>query len=38
MRPTLLLACLLCALPAFGLEPYLVKDINPLSEPAGRRP
>jgi ELWxxDGT repeat protein len=38
MRTALLLACLLCALPALGLEPYLVKDINPVSEAADSSP
>ncbi len=36
--PVLVLVCLLCALPAFGLEPYLVKDINPLAEAADSDP
>jgi ELWxxDGT repeat protein len=36
--PVPVLACLLCALPAFGLEPYLVKDINPVPEPADSNP
>jgi ELWxxDGT repeat protein len=36
--PALLLVCLLCALPALGLEPYLVKDIDPVAEPAGSSP
>ena len=33
-----LLVCLLAALPAFGLEPYVVKDINPVPEPADSMP
>jgi ELWxxDGT repeat protein len=37
-RPALILFGLLCALPAFGLEPYLVKDINSVPEPAGSSP
>ena len=32
------LGCLLCAVPARGLEPYLVKDINPVPEPANSWP
>src|SRR5687768_16396919 len=31
-------ALLLAALPDFGLEPYLVKDINPVPEPADSSP
>jgi ELWxxDGT repeat protein len=39
MRTALISAALLlCALPAFGLEPYLVKDINPVPEPADGHP
>ncbi|MES1240570.1 MAG: hypothetical protein ABUT39_03030 [Acidobacteriota bacterium] len=37
-RPAIVLACLLCALPAFGLEPYLVKDLNPVPDPASSWP
>ncbi|MES1240572.1 MAG: hypothetical protein ABUT39_03040 [Acidobacteriota bacterium] len=37
--PALVLVCLLCALPAFGRDPYLVKDINPLpGDPADSAP
>jgi ELWxxDGT repeat protein len=37
--PVLLLVCALCAVPATGQEPYLVKDINPLpGEPADSAP
>jgi ELWxxDGT repeat protein len=34
----LFLVCLLCALPTLGLEPYLVKDINPVGEVTGSSP
>ena len=37
-RPALILLGLLCALPALGLEPYVVKDINPVEEPADSAP
>jgi ELWxxDGT repeat protein len=37
-RPVLILLGLLCALPALGLEPYLVKDINPQPVAAGSSP
>jgi ELWxxDGT repeat protein len=37
-RPVLLLLGLLSALPALGLEPYLVKDINPVPEPGESLP
>ncbi|MES1240574.1 MAG: ELWxxDGT repeat protein [Acidobacteriota bacterium] len=37
-RLVLILLGFLCALPALGLEPYVVKDINPVSEPAGSSP
>src|SRR4051812_45691414 len=37
-RPVLILLGLLCALPALGLEPYLVKDINSSAVAAGSSP
>ena len=36
--PVPILVCLLGAVPALGLEPYLVKDINPVPEPASSSP
>jgi ELWxxDGT repeat protein len=33
-----LLVCLLAALPALALEPYVVKDINPVEKPADSAP
>jgi ELWxxDGT repeat protein len=38
LLPMLVLVCLLCALPAPGLEPYIVKDINPVPESADSSP